>query len=115
MPHSDPQARSEVFRKSPWSWIPERNHGCFKGQDEIDVQEHHVDSTNQHVSPSAKRSVHYELEQEARDRMIRVVTKVADSRLAIPSFPPLRLLEDLVNVCLRQDGSAIDSFLHAPT
>lgn len=81
MPHSDPQARSEVFKKSPWSWIPERNHGAFKGQDEIDVREHGVHATDQHVSPNVKRPVHCELEQEARDRMIRVVTKVADSRL----------------------------------
>lgn len=47
--------------------------------------------------------------------MIRVVTKVADSRLAIPSFPPLQLLEDLVNICMLQDGSAIDGFLHGPS
>lgn len=113
--HSDPEARSAVFRKTPWSWIPQRNHGAFEGQSEINVQEHCVGTSDQHVSPGVKRSAHYELEHEARDRMIRVVTKVADSRLAIPSFPPLQLLEDLLGICLLQDSAAIESFLHAPS
>lgn len=113
--HSDPEARSAIFKKTPWSWIPQRNQGAFEGQNEIDVREHRVDATDQHVSPDIQRSIHYDLAPEARDRMLRVVTKVADSRLAIPSFPSLQLLEDLVNVCMLGDGTAIDSFLHAPT
>ncbi|KAK4496952.1 hypothetical protein PRZ48_011401 [Zasmidium cellare] len=114
----DAHLRSETFKRSPWSWhhwIPGRNHTTFTGQDEINIQEDRVDATNQHVSPSLKRSIHCELEHEARDRMIRVVTQTASSRLAMPSFPSLELLEDLMDVCLLQDSHSIDSFIHVPT
>lgn len=117
-PHSDAHLRSETFKRSPWSWhhwIPERNQTTFTGQEEINVQEDRVSAVDQHVSPSLKRSVHCDLEHEARDRMIRVVTQTASSRLAISSFPSLELLEDLIDILLLQDSHAVDSFIHVPT
>lgn len=113
---SDVHLRAEAFKKSPWSWnhwIPERNHNAFTGQEEINVQADRVDATDQHISPTVKRLVQCELDQEARDRMIRVVTKIAQNKLEMPSFPSLELLEDLIDVFLLQDGSAIDTFVHA--
>lgn len=115
-PHGDARLRSEAFKKSPWSWshwIPERNHGCFTGQEEINVQQDAIETHDQHVSPSVRRSVHCELDHEARDRMIRVVTKVAYSKVSMPSFPSLQLLEDLIDVSLLQDSNAVDAYVHA--
>lgn len=117
-PQSDVQLRSEAFENSPWSWnhwIPPRNHHAFTGQEELNVREDRVSSSHQHVSPNVERAAHCDLDVDARDRMIRVVTQVASSRLAIPSFPSLQLLEDLIDVFLLQDGNAIDSIVHAPT
>ncbi|CAK4034249.1 Zinc finger [Lecanosticta acicola] len=117
-PHSNAQLRSEAFQRSPWSWnswIPPRNHHAFTGQEEINVREDGVSATHRHVSSSVHRAAHCELDGEARDRMIRTVTQVASSRLSIPSFPSLKLLEDLINVCLLQDCNSLDSCIHAPT
>ncbi|USW59443.1 hypothetical protein Slin15195_G127620 [Septoria linicola] len=108
--------RSEAFKKSPWSWnhwIPERNHNAFTGQEEINVQQNGINADDQHVSPGIRRSMHCELDHEARDRMIRMATKIAHSKLAMPSFPSLQLLEDLIDVFLLQDSNAIDTFVHA--
>ncbi|GIZ38255.1 hypothetical protein CKM354_000167600 [Cercospora kikuchii] len=112
----DVRLRTEAFNKSPWSWnhwIPERNHATFTGQEEINVRQDGINTDDQHVSPSIKRSVHCDLDHEARDRMIRVVTTVAQSKLAMPSFPSLQLLEDLIDIFLLQDSNAIDTFVHA--
>ncbi|PPJ57779.1 hypothetical protein CBER1_00252 [Cercospora berteroae] len=94
-------------------WIPERNHATFTGQEEINVRQDGINTNDQHVSPSIKRSVHCDLDHEARDRMIRVVTTVAQSKLAMPSFPSLQLLEDLIDIFLLQDSNAIATFVHA--
>ncbi|KAK5129998.1 hypothetical protein LTR08_002553 [Meristemomyces frigidus] len=115
-PQSDAQLRSEAFSRSPWSWdywLPERNSHAFSGQDEIDVQEDRVDATDQMTSPDTTQFVHCAIDQAARDRMIRTVTQVAHQRLAMPSFPSLKLLEDLVDVFLIQDSNATDSYIHA--
>ncbi|KAM3422133.1 hypothetical protein BST61_g2504 [Cercospora zeina] len=113
---SEVRLRTEAFDKSPWSWnhwIPERNHTTFTGQEEINVPQDGINTNDQHVSPSVKRFVHCDLDHEARDRMIRVVTTVAQSKLAMPSFPSLQLLEDLIDVFMLQDSNAIDTFVHA--
>ena len=118
MPQSDAQLRSEAFKRSPWSWnhwMPERDSHTFSGQEEINMQEDRVNASDQLTSPGTVRFVHCALDQAARDRMIRTVTQVAHQRVAIPSFPSLELLEDLVDVFLLQDSNSIDSFLHAAT
>ena len=114
---SDAQLRSEAFKKSPWSfmdWIPTSHHTTFSDQNEINVTQQAVSSDDQ-LTPGSDRQYHCALEVEARDRMIRVVTQTADSTLAIPSFPSLELLEDLIDICLLQDSNSIDSFIHAPS
>lgn len=115
---TDAQLRSEAFKRSPWSWdqwIPERNSHTFSGQDEINTQQDRVHATDQLTSLGSMRLVHIGIDQAARDRMIRTVTKIGHERLAMPSFPPLELLEDLVDIFLLQDSNAIDSYLHAAT
>ncbi|KAK4542360.1 hypothetical protein LTR36_006816 [Oleoguttula mirabilis] len=118
-PQSDAQLRSEAFERSPWSWnhwIPERNsHAFSSGQDEINVLQDRVTATDQLTSPESTHSVHCALDQAARDGMIRTVTQIAHQRLAMPSFPSLELLEDLIDVFLIQDSNAIDSYVHAAT
>ncbi|TKA69896.1 hypothetical protein B0A55_07526 [Friedmanniomyces simplex] len=116
--HSDVQLRSEAFGRSPWSWnhwIPERSSHAFSGQDVIDVRQDRVDASDQLTTPDSVRLVHCDLRHAERDRMIRVVTQVAHTRLTMPSFPSLELLEDLVDVFLLQDSSAIDSYIHSAT
>ncbi|KAF2214206.1 hypothetical protein CERZMDRAFT_66334 [Cercospora zeae-maydis SCOH1-5] len=93
---SDVRLRTRAFDQSPWSWnhwIPERNHTTFTGQEEINVRQDGIHTNDQHVSP--------------------IVTTVAQSRLAMPSFPSLQLLEDLIEIFLLQDSNAIDTFVHA--
>ncbi|TKA24202.1 hypothetical protein B0A50_05966 [Salinomyces thailandicus] len=117
-PQSDAQLRSEAFEKSPWSWnhwIPERNSHAFSGQEEINIQEDRLQSADQLTSPGSIRLVHVDIDQAARDRMIRVVTKVAHQQLSMPSFPSLELLVDLVDVFLLQDSNSVDSYVHAAT
>ncbi|KAK5113557.1 hypothetical protein LTR62_003426 [Meristemomyces frigidus] len=115
-PSSDAHLRSEAFKRNPWSWnhwIPERNSHTFSGQETIDVGDAHVNTRDQLTSPDSIRPVNCDLGSPERDRMIRVVTKVAHTRLSIPSFPSLELLEDLIEIYLLQDSSAIDSFYHS--
>ncbi|KAK0801236.1 hypothetical protein LTR75_008625 [Friedmanniomyces endolithicus] len=110
--------RSEAFKRSPWSWnhwIPERSSHAFSGQDVIDVRHDRVDAVDQLTTPDSVRLVHCDLRHAERDRMIRVVTQVAHTRLTMPSFPSLELLEDLIDVFLLQDSSAIDSYIHSAT
>ncbi|KAI7354837.1 benzoate 4-monooxygenase cytochrome-like protein P450 [Hortaea werneckii] len=117
-PHSDIHLRTKAFEESPWSWshwIPERYSHAFSGQEEINVQENRVHSADQLTSPASIRIMHFDIEQPARDRMIRVVTKVAHRHLAMPSFPSLELLEDLLDVFISQDSNEITSFIHAGT
>ncbi|EMC99529.1 hypothetical protein BAUCODRAFT_340532 [Baudoinia panamericana UAMH 10762] len=114
--HSDAHLRSEAFRRNPWSWndwIPERNSHVFADQGTLDVHHERVNTTHQLTSPESVRLHHCELTNPARDRMIRVVTQVAQSRLAISSFPSLELLEDLIDIYLLQDSSAADSYIHS--
>jgi len=114
--HSDVHLRSEAFRRAPWSWqhwIPERNCSTFSGQDVIDVTQDRVDASDQLTSPGSVRLVHCDLGHRERDRMLRLVTQAANTRLSIPSFPSLELLEDLCNIFLLQDSSAIDSYIHS--
>ncbi|KAK3117131.1 hypothetical protein LTR53_001788 [Teratosphaeriaceae sp. CCFEE 6253] len=114
--HSDVHLRSEAFRRAPWSWnhwIPERNSHTFAGQETIDVRQDRVDASDQLTSPDSVRLVHCNLGNPERDRMIRVVTQVAQKKLAMPSFPSLELLEDLIDIFLLQDSSAIDSYVHS--
>ncbi|KAK4556295.1 hypothetical protein LTR86_006439 [Recurvomyces mirabilis] len=114
-PSSDAHLRSEAFKRNPWSWnhwIPERNTHTFSGQETIDVREAHVNASDQLTSPDSVRPVHCDLGHPERDRMIRIVTQIARNRLSIPSFPSLELLEDLIEIQLLQDSSAIDSFYH---
>ncbi|KXL44605.1 hypothetical protein M433DRAFT_154938 [Acidomyces richmondensis BFW] len=113
---SDVQRRSEAFTRSPWSWnhwVPERNWHAFSGQEEINVQEDRVSACDQLTSPCSQRLVHCELDNTSRDRMIRTVTRIANDRLAIPSFPSLELLEDLIDIYLLQDSNGIESYIHA--
>ena len=113
-PQSDVQLRSEAFKKSPWSWnhwIPDRTHNTFSEQTEINIEHQRVSEDDQ-LTPGNERRLRCDLENEARDRMIRVVTHTADTRLAIPSFPSLELLEDLIDVFLMEENSKIDSFIH---
>jgi len=115
-PKSDVQRRSEAFTRSPWSWnhwVPERNWHAFSGQEEINVQEDRVSARDQLTSPYSQRLVHCELDTTSRDRMIRTVTRIASDRLAIPSFPSLELLEDLIDIFLLQDSNGIESYIHA--
>ncbi|KAI7617631.1 hypothetical protein KC343_g9404 [Hortaea werneckii] len=117
-PHSDIHLRTKAFEESPWSWshwIPERYSHAFSGQDEINVQENRVHSADQLTSPASIRIMHFDIEQPARDRMIRVVTKVAHRHLSMPSFPSLELLEDLIDVFISQDSNEITSFIHTGT
>lgn len=117
-PQSDAHLRSEAFKRSPWSWnhwIPDQNSHTFAGQEEINVEDSRVDTEHQLTSPSAIRSVHCNMELGHRDRMIHLIAQVSHGRLAVPSFPSLELLEDLVDVCLLQDCNAIDSYIHAAT
>ncbi|KAI6838071.1 hypothetical protein KC332_g6773 [Hortaea werneckii] len=117
-PHSDIHLRTKAFEESPWSWshwIPERYSHAFSGQEEINVQENRVHSADQLTSPASIRIMHFDIEQPARDRMIRVVTKVAHRHLSMPSFPSLELLEDLIDVFISQDSNEITSFIHTGT
>ncbi|RMY45514.1 hypothetical protein D0865_09862 [Hortaea werneckii] len=117
-PHSDIHLRTKAFEESPWSWnhwIPERYSHAFSGQDEINIQENRVHSADQLTSPDSIRIMRFDIEHPARDRMIRVVTKVAHRHLSMPSFPSLELLEDLVDVFISQDSNEISSFIHAGT
>lgn len=111
---SDMQLRSEAFKKSPWSWshwIPQRTHNTYSELNEINIEHQRVNEDDQ-LTPGTERRLHCNIENEARDRMIRVVTQTADTRLTIPSFPSLELLEDLIDVFLMEENSAIDSFIH---
>lgn len=113
-PQSDVQLRSEAFKKSPWSWnhwIPDRTHNTFSEQTEINIEHQRVNEDDQ-LTPGNERRLRCNLENEARDRMIRVVTQTADTRLAVPSFPSLELLEDLIDVLLMEENSKLDSFIH---
>lgn len=113
-PQSDVQLRSEAFKKSPWSWnhwIPTRTHNTFSDLTEINIEQQRVNEDDQ-LTPGTERRLHCNIENEARDRMIRVITQVADTKLAIPSFPSLELLEDLIDVFLMEMTSSIDSFIH---
>ena len=113
-PQSDVQLRSEAFKKSPWSWnhwIPDRTHNTFSEQTEINIEHQRVSEDDQ-LTPGNERRLRCNLENEARDRMIRVVTQTADTRLAVPSFPSLELLEDLIDVLLMEENSKLDSFIH---
>ncbi|KAK5697728.1 hypothetical protein LTR17_023845 [Elasticomyces elasticus] len=116
---SDVHLRAEAFKKNPWSWnhwIPERNSSSFSGQDTIDIRQvDRVSSSDQLTTPDSVRLVHCDLRHAERDRMIRVVTQVANTRVTMPSFPSLELLEDLVDIFLLQDSSAIDSYIHSAT
>jgi hypothetical protein len=111
---SDVQLRSETFQRSPWSWghwTPERTDNTFSEQTEINIQQQRVHEGDQ-LTPGSERRLHCNIENTARDRMIRVVTQTADTRLAIPSFPSLELLGDLIEVFLMEERTAIDSFIH---
>lgn len=116
-PQSDVQLRSEAFKKSPWSWnhwIPPQHHSTFSEQAEINVVEQRVQHDDQ-LTPGNEPQVRCALENEARDRMIRVVTQIASSQLAMPSFPNLQLLEDLIGLFLLQERSSVDAYIHAPS
>lgn len=111
---SEMQLRSEAFKKSPWSWshwIPQRTHNTYSELNEINIEHQRVNEDDQ-LTPGTERRLHCNIENEARDRMIRVVTQTADTRIAIPSFPSLELLEDLIDVFLMEENSAVDSFIH---
>ena len=115
-PQSDAQLRSEAFEKSPWSWghwIPNKTHNTFSGQ-EINVTEQRVNANDQ-LTPSERPHSTYTLEVEARDRILRLVTSVAASRLSISSFPSLELMNDLLNVFVMQERHSIDSYIHWPS
>ena len=115
-PQSDAKLRSDAFERNPWSWnhwIPERNRGAFAGQDEINISGSHVEPNDQLTSPGKLNLTRCELAHAERDRMIRVITHVAHTKLAVPSFPSLELLGDLVDIYLLQATSALDSFFHA--
>lgn len=113
-PRSDVQLRSETFQKSPWSWghwTPERSNNTFSEQTEINIQQQRVQAGDQ-LTPGSEHGLHCNIGNEARDRMIRVVTQTADTRLAIPSFPSLELLRDLIEIFLMEEKDVIDSFIH---
>jgi len=115
-PQSDAQLRSDAFERSPWSWhhwIPTKSHSTFSGQ-EINVTEQRV-STIDHSTPEGGLNPAISLELEARDRILRLVTSVADSRLTISSFPSPELLSDLINVFVLQERDALDSYIHWPS
>jgi hypothetical protein len=113
--HSDAQLRTYAYEKSPWgwnSWIPEKNHYNFKGQEEINVQAQRVNADDHLGSPGPTRIVHCGIDQAARDRMLRRVTQMARERLAVLSFPSRELLEDLLDVFFLQHNSILGPFIH---
>lgn len=113
-PRSDAELRSEAFKKSPWSWnhwIPPSNHGSFGGGlNEINVPQQRVQTSDQ-LTPPALRT-HVELTTEARDRLLRLVSQMGESRVAIKSFPSFDLLQDLLDVCSIQETNAVHNFIH---
>lgn len=115
-PRSDAQLRSEAFERSPWGWnrwIPDKSHTTFSGQ-EINVTDQRV-SSDDHLTPSDGPRFFLALEQEARDRILRMVTSTAASRLAIASFPSLELLNDLLHVFVLQERHSVESYVHWPS
>ena len=110
---SDAQLRSDAFERSPWSWnhwIPTKSHSTFSGQ-EINVTEQRIASNDQ-LTPGDRDHPILAMDLEARDRILRLVTSVAASRLSISSFPSPDLLSDLLNVFVLQEREAIDSYVH---
>jgi hypothetical protein len=113
---SDAHLRSEAFKRNPWSWsnwIPERNSHTFSGQETLDVRQARVSADDALTTPDSVRPVHCDLHHSDRDRMIRLVTQIASTKLSIPSFPSLELLEDVIEIFLLQESSAIDSYYHS--
>lgn len=58
---------------------------------------------------------HCPFDYEARDRMMKVVTQTAMTRVAVPRFPSLELLQDLLDVFLTSETDAVDSHIHVPS
>lgn len=115
-PHSEAQLRSQAFENSPWSWnhwIPNPDHSTFAGQ-EINITEQRVNADD-HLTPGDRPYPFFALGMDARDRLLRLVTSIAASRLAIPSFPSLELLADLLNVFVLQERESIGSYIHWPS
>lgn len=116
-PQSEAQLRADAFERSPWSWnhwIPTKKHNTFFGQDEINITAQRVNANDQLTPGSGPRPV-CGMELEARDRILRLVTSVAASRLSVSSFPSPDLLNDLVNVFVLQESDSIDSYMHWPS
>lgn len=117
-PNSEAGSRSEAIKRSPWSWnswIPPRGVGAFSDMADLNVNQDRVDAADQLTSPGARQVFHCSLDQNNRDQMIRIVTQCTVHKLKMPSFPSLRLLEDLIDVSLLEDTYAIDSHIHIPT
>lgn len=115
-PQSHAQLRSEAIEKSPWGWnrwIPDKSHTTFSGQ-EINVSEQRVNADDQ-LTPGHGTEHYLTLDLQVRDRILRLATSVAGSRLAITSFPSVELLSDLLNVFVMQERDAIDSYVHWPS
>ncbi|KAM5347516.1 hypothetical protein ACJ41O_010521 [Fusarium nematophilum] len=103
--------RSEAFRESVFSWIPEPKESAFSDQGSIDVREDAACVGRLLISQAKPRHERVKLDEKIRYEMLRLVSKLANRNLIVSSFPSSQLLEDLVNLFLSVDSEAIDSFI----
>lgn len=118
-----PQTRSEAFRRSRWaSWHPSKVQHAFTGQDVIDAGDVSVRSISASISSvdSTRGSMfvgEHELDEHGRDNLLRLAMGInkASSRLSVPSFPSLELLNNLISAFFAQEHEAVTSIVHSPT
>ncbi|KAH7121389.1 hypothetical protein EDB81DRAFT_229048 [Dactylonectria macrodidyma] len=112
---SEALLRSEAFRESVFSWIPEPKEGAFSDNDSIHVHEDTIHAGRLLISQARPGSERIKFDQRTRCDILRLVSKLASRSLVISSFPSTQLLEDLANVFLSVEGEALGSFIHSGT
>jgi hypothetical protein len=105
-----------AFKRSPWLWTPAPKDRALSDQSDLTI---HEDQLEAGLSPSSiaghKSFDHINLDYLARDRMLTLVVSTNRDGKAVPGFPHLDLLNQLLQNYFVRESYLHTSWIHIPS
>ncbi|KAL2690420.1 putative transcription factor with C2H2 and Zn(2)-Cys(6) DNA binding domain [Phyllosticta citricarpa] len=110
------KSRFEIFKRTPWFWNPSSNQSTFSEHVRMPLEdENGVNvASSPHWPYSVELYIQDKLDQQARDRILQLVTRTVGTKVSIPSFPSAHFLDILVKNGIAKKVET-DAWIHPHT
>lgn len=107
--------RFAAFEKSPWLWNPTPNDHTLNDQTNLNVDSEGVTLASTPTTPGTQMEQFSSccIDSKARDRILHLLFNLRISHTSVTSFPPLSLLNIIIQVYFVQCRFNADHMIHA--